>query len=241
MRQLDPYEAFSGIYDSRWGAFSLRYIPFLEALFSRYSLEPRSVLDLACGTGTLIAALTRADRRTTGLDMSPQMLAAARRNCAGQPGISLEIGDFRAFDLHTRFDLVLCCFDSLNYLDCVAELDDVFRCVRRHLEPEGLFVFDVVNEIHCRRVAGHSESHVVQGIELTDTNSYDPVTRVQEIVLAFPTGVERHHRVPIEYGDVVAAAGHNELRVAEAHSSLDMAPLEPTSERLFFVLQIAQE
>jgi len=235
-----PYEEFVQIYDVRWGQFSLRYIPFLETVLARHDLQPGAILDLACGTGTLIAALARRGSRIVGLDMSPHMLASARRNCASHPNVSFEVGDFRAFDLQTRFDLILCCFDSLNYLSHVDELSDVFRCVRAHLGSKGLFVFDVVNENHCRRVAGHSEQHVVNGIEYTDTTTYDPATKDQEITLAFPAGTEKHHRVPLEYDDVLAAATTNGLSVAEAFASLDMAPIELTSERLFFVLGAAE-
>lgn len=238
MGDLQPYEALSAIYDTYWGEFSLRYVPFLEALLERRGLQAESVLDLACGTGRLLAALARPGRRLFGLDLSPQMLAVAGRNCAACPDLTLVAGDFRAFALGREFDLITCCFDAINYLGGLEELEATLSCVRRHLRATGLFAFDAVSETHCLRVNGLTETRIAGGLEYTDEVRYDREARREEVTLTFPSGVERHRRLPLEYSDVAGAAQRSGLQVAEVYESLDQAPRQETSERLFYVLTV---
>lgn len=234
---LTPYEGLSAIYDARWERLSLGYVPFLNVVLRQAGLEPRKILDLACGTGSLAAALAADGRCVTGLDLCPQMLNVARSKCAGLPNVAFKQGDFRCFDLNEEFDLVLCCFDSLNYVSEPEELNDVFRRVRAHLAPSGLFIFDVVNEKHFCRVAGSDEQHTVAGLDYSEANLYDPEARVQEITIVLPWGVEKHYRVPLEHDDVLAAAKGNGLCVTEVYGSLGMTEADAASERLFFVVR----
>lgn len=46
--------------------------------------EPRSILDFGCGVGRLLPAFGRVAPAVTGADVSPSMLAEARRNCDAQ-------------------------------------------------------------------------------------------------------------------------------------------------------------
>jgi SAM-dependent methyltransferase len=52
-------------------------------------------------------------------------------------------GDLRGFAFAGRFGLVLCCFDSLNYLTERRDLDAALRCVRDALADDGIFVCDL--------------------------------------------------------------------------------------------------
>ncbi len=70
--------------------------PFADLLARVGAEEPRTVVDLGCGPGTLTRLL--ADRwpaaEVTGLDSSPEMIAAARREA---PGIAFDLADLRAW------------------------------------------------------------------------------------------------------------------------------------------------
>jgi SAM-dependent methyltransferase len=54
-------------------------------------------------------------------------------------------GDLRSLDLGQRFDVVLMMFAVLGYQHENADLLAALGTVRRHLEPGGLFLFDVWN------------------------------------------------------------------------------------------------
>jgi SAM-dependent methyltransferase len=119
------------------------YAPFYA---DRARREGGPVLELACGTGQLIVPIARSGVRATGIDLSAEMLEAARdRARAASADVDLVEGDMRDFDLDERFGLVYVARNSLLHLH---ETDDLLACfgaVRRHLRPGGAFVFDVFN------------------------------------------------------------------------------------------------
>lgn len=53
----------------------------------------RTVLDIGCGIGRLEAALAPLSAAVIGIDISPAMIAQARRRCAGFPNVSLLLGN----------------------------------------------------------------------------------------------------------------------------------------------------
>jgi trans-aconitate 2-methyltransferase len=68
--------------------------PFVELLARVGAERPRTVVDLGCGPGTLTALLAQRwpDAVVTGLDASPEMVAAARGRA---DGLSYELADLR--------------------------------------------------------------------------------------------------------------------------------------------------
>lgn len=52
----------------------------------------RAVLDVGCGIGRLVAALSSLSAAVIGLDISPGMISQARARCAGFPNVSLRLG-----------------------------------------------------------------------------------------------------------------------------------------------------
>ena len=104
------------------------------------------VLELGCGTGHKLIPIASDGHPCTGLELAPDMLAAARRK-ADERGVEVEWvqGDMRAFDLGRTFDLVLIAANSLLHLLEVDDLVDCFRSVRRHLAPGARVVLDVFN------------------------------------------------------------------------------------------------
>jgi len=114
---------------------------FINDLLQRESDAPvRSVLELACGTGTNAALLTRHGLSVVGTDLSGDMIAKAR---AKAPGLDFRQQDMRDLDIPERpFDAAICLFDSLGFLQSNENILRVLQRVRAHLRPRGLFVFE---------------------------------------------------------------------------------------------------
>jgi SAM-dependent methyltransferase len=70
-----------------WGRLLARHLP----------RSPCNVLDLGCGTGTLILLLTEAGHRVHGVDLAPAMVAAARAKLTAA-GVSPEIATVQECD-----------------------------------------------------------------------------------------------------------------------------------------------
>ncbi len=104
------------------------------------------VLELGCGTGQKLIPIASDGVPCVGLDLSPDMLAAARRK-SDESGVVVDWvqGDMTSFDLGRTFDLVFVTGNSLLHLHEGEDLISCFRSVRRHLAPGARLIFDVFN------------------------------------------------------------------------------------------------
>jgi len=135
---MAAYERFAAFYDVVMDDPGPRAARVSSAI-DRFRPDATSLLELGCGTGSILARL-ETDAQLTGLDRSPEMLAIAS---AKVPGAHLVEGDMSAFDLGRRFDVIACVFDSVNHLLDVGSWASLFACVHAHLSEGGLFVLDV--------------------------------------------------------------------------------------------------
>lgn len=99
-----------------------------------------AMLDLGCGTGNASVPMVEQGFRVTGVDASADMLAVARRKL---PTARFVHGDFESFDAGGSFTLAYSVFDSLNNLLEPAAFRRTAERVHAHLEPGGIFAFDV--------------------------------------------------------------------------------------------------
>jgi len=144
----NPYEKFACAYDRMMANVDyVRWTNYIDALFKQHKFLPSKILDLACGTGALTILLARHGYEMWGVDRAEGMLSVARQKVK-QQGLEIQFrrGDMLSFNLNQRFDVVVCTYDSINYALNEEALANVFRSVSKHLEPSGLFIFDVTTE-----------------------------------------------------------------------------------------------
>jgi SAM-dependent methyltransferase len=104
------------------------------------------VLELACGTGSMLLPIAAQGIACEGLDLSSDMLAEARAKFeAEQLSAPLHVGDMASFDLGRRFGLIFIASNSLLHLHSADEIVRCFQSVRGHLDQGGRFAFDVFN------------------------------------------------------------------------------------------------
>jgi len=148
--QLPPnsYGRFAAFYDDiRFDRFSLSLAGHIEELISRTNAV--RILEMACGTGSLLARLDLPGKKLVGLDLSPEMLAEAKKKCGRSRLVN---GSITALPFHQPFDLVLCLYDSMNYLLEEKDLVAVFRETRQLLGEGGTFMFDLNNQLAFEEV-----------------------------------------------------------------------------------------
>jgi predicted TPR repeat methyltransferase len=142
---MDTYDVFAPFYDAVQGD-RVQHAAYVRSLIEKHDPEATTVLELACGTGSVLKQL-EADYEVTGVDLSEGMLDIAARKV---PGARLVRADMTQVALDERFDVVLCVYDSINHLLKFKEWEAVFDRAHAQLEDEGLFIFDVNTE---RRLA----------------------------------------------------------------------------------------
>lgn len=141
------YGEFAYVYDRLMADMPYEdWLAFADACWSKYG-NPRTIVDLGCGTGTIAIPLAQRGYRVTGIDLSEEMLAAAsdKSDSAGVPAASLTWinQDMRSWRLPTAADAVISFCDCLNYLTEENDLIRTFRQTYNGLNPGGLFVFDM--------------------------------------------------------------------------------------------------
>lgn len=123
----------------------------IERILTRHGVaRPCRLLDIGCGTGKHAFALARRGYDVTGIDRSPFMLAHARTAAAAELGAGRKAprfleADARRFALGERFPVALMMFTVLGYQHEDSDVSAALGAARAHLEPGGLFIFDVWN------------------------------------------------------------------------------------------------
>lgn len=143
---MSSYEFLADSYDEL--TTDVRYLAwadYLEKHFAKAAIPVHTVLDLACGTGSLTAELALRGYEMIGVDKSAEMLAVAAEKCRDLP-VEAPIflnQSMEKLDLYGTIDACVCCLDSVNYVTRPAALKRAFSRVHLFLMPGGLFVFDV--------------------------------------------------------------------------------------------------
>lgn len=133
----------------------LRRVDFLERLFKKSRIPVESVLDLACGTGTVACLLAERGYDVVAADGSEEMLTQAAGKAAGLERPPLFICQtMPRLRLARPVDAAVSTLDSLNYLTRRRDLQETFRRVHRWLRPGGQFIFDVNTPGKLRRMDG---------------------------------------------------------------------------------------
>jgi glycosyltransferase involved in cell wall biosynthesis/SAM-dependent methyltransferase len=119
-RRAGYFDALAAERD-RWKSGSAYYHRSIEALCRRFVAPGARVLELGCGTGDLLAALSPDPGGSLGVDLSPAMV---ERASAKYPALRFAAGDAEALDLGDRT------FDCIVVSDLVGHLQDIYAMLR---------------------------------------------------------------------------------------------------------------
>ncbi|MBC8100787.1 MAG: class I SAM-dependent methyltransferase [Armatimonadetes bacterium] len=137
------YAVLASIYDAAGLAAQSAQLTMQAVTFTlQRGWLGRTILDLGCGTGAGMAWMKQQGYRVTGVDLSPDMLNAARQTIGDGRGAPLLEQDIRKLAFTDEFDLVLA-LNVLNELDSLRELEAVFKGVQQALHSGQLFAFDL--------------------------------------------------------------------------------------------------
>jgi SAM-dependent methyltransferase len=131
------------IHDVGFGSFADRSAPGLLNLLRRARLSRGLVVDLGCGGGRWARKLADAGYDVLGIDLSPHMVALARRRV---PEGTFRTGSFLDCDF-PPCAAITSVGECFNYLfdtrNGRASLRRLFRRAHRALQPGGLLIFDI--------------------------------------------------------------------------------------------------
>lgn len=113
-------------------------VTYLDGLLKSYAPAAKSILEFGSGTGRHGLLLQQQGYVVLGLERSESMVAEAR-----QRGFDCSVADISDFELDRSFDAVISLFHVVSYLVANDALVRSFQNARRHLNPGGVFIFDV--------------------------------------------------------------------------------------------------
>lgn len=117
---------------------------YISDIFYENSIKGGTIIDLACGTGSMSIPLLKKGYRVIGIDLSDEMLEiASQRLLDISNNFSLRKGKMQNFSLEEEADACICCLDSINHLNSIDEVEMTFNCVYSSLKDNGIFIFDV--------------------------------------------------------------------------------------------------
>jgi len=131
------FEGIAGEYD-RWKGKSAYYYRLLADIYRERVPEGASVLEIGCGTGTLLHALRPS--RGLGVDISPSMVEIA---AAKFPSLSFRVADAEAFDPGETFDYVI----IPDVVEHVGNIGAMFRSARKACHAESRVIVTCVNPL----------------------------------------------------------------------------------------------
>ena len=153
---MNAYGALASSYDRLTNDVDYAdVVRFTHEILKREQVSPRSVADLACGTGSATRILAGMGYDTVAVDLSEDMLTEAMAKCSDLERMPLFIHQgLQELKLARGVDLAVCYLDSLDYILDPKDCADAIRRVYRALNPGGTFVFDVNTPEKLRAMDG---------------------------------------------------------------------------------------
>ena len=184
----DMYQSLAPLYDSLMKNVDYRkWVHLIEELFQTHGKKPKTIVDLACGTGGVTNLLAAGGYQVTGVDISEDMLYVAREK-ARRSGlqVSYVCQDMSKLTLHRPVDAVLCMCDGFNYILTEEKLKQTLERVHRYLNPGGILVFDISSYYKLSSVLGNRVmADTNEDVSLIWLNHFDKEAQLLEMNLTF--------------------------------------------------------
>lgn len=135
---MNDYQYFSMLYDEL--TEEMDYNPWIE-IVKKYN---GTLLDVGCGSGSLLIQLKQLGYDCCGIDLSANMLELAKKKfIMNHLDIPVFQDNMLSFSLQKKFDIITCFFDTLNHLNTYEELSCTLCNMSNHLNTNGVLIVDL--------------------------------------------------------------------------------------------------
>lgn len=244
---MSSYRFLAGCYDRlTYDVDYAAWAAYIEKHFARNSLPGRTVLDLACGTGSLTRQLALRGYELIGVDQSPEMLSEAAEKNRGIAPIEpmFLCQSMEKLDLYGTIDACVCCLDSVNYVTDPKKLARAFGRVHLFLMPGGLFLFDVNSPEKLEGLDGQvfldetEDAYCVWRAEFSRRSRvcsyFMDIFRLDEASGRWDRGEELHRERAYTVEELTAMLEQAGFRDVRTYGDLKLRPPKPGEQRIFF-------
>lgn len=180
------YSKLADVYDTVMEDVNYElWADFLDVLILNHHPDPKHLLELACGTGSISLYLDELGYyNITGTDKSPQMIKKARKkNELMRCNVDFRVMDFLNIEMEQSFDVAFCVFDSINYLHSPDEVLQFLNEARKVLNSEGLLIFDFTtpeNSKQAIKYLDNEEGYTENNRRYFRRSSYDASKQIHK-------------------------------------------------------------
>ncbi len=200
-----PYSKLALIYDDLMSHVDYKtWAHYIHQIITKWRPQCHSLLDISAGTGSLLLNMKLRKAVLVGLDYSLAMISLAqKKKKSGQANISFFQGDMTSFHMKRKFDVIVCLYDTINYLTKIEAWRQLFVHVYEALNVKGLFVFDICTEKNSLKYfSNYSEHYEGRTYEYIRHSSYERRKRIHnnDFIISFdhkPINFVEKHRQKI--------------------------------------------
>lgn len=234
------YNEFSKFYDSLIDMDYNRFVDYYKSILKKYSVSPKLIADLGCGTGTLTDLMHKQGFDMIGIDRSPQMLDIAKNK---NKDILYINQDMTEFELYGTVDVIYSSLDCINYIQDENLVKKVFSLVNNYLNYGGLYFFDISSYYKLSVILGNNTFVIDDDIFYTWENFFEDDLLTMNLTFFEKCGnlykrfnedqVQRAYKI----SDIVEFAKTAGLEVLGVFDEFTFDEPSEKSERIFFVLR----
>ena len=145
VKQENTYTSLAPLYDTLMEDVDYEsWADFIDEIIQTHLPDTVSLLEMACGTGSLALALAELEcYEIIATDKSVEMIEIARRKPQDFTGqVEFRTLDFLDIHLKETFNCIFTVFDSVNYLMSEQEIKQFLLQSHRVLNQKGLLIYD---------------------------------------------------------------------------------------------------
>lgn len=235
----DNYKYVSDIYNQLMEKVDYKFwAKYLNKIALLYVNKNASVLEVAAGNCRLAENLKKTFPDYLCSDISFSMLKQNKNH-----SLNKVCFDMKRIPLVKRFDVVICAFDSINYLIRKKEIKDFFCEIKNVMTEDGIFLFDAAlerNSFKHQKFASKKGSF--NGVTFNRQSIYLQSSRIHKNIfeITYPDGtkfkeIHKQKIYPLEfYFEALEKAG---LYAVECFNAFTFRDCRPTDLRAQFVVK----
>lgn len=247
---MSIYEQFAQVYDIFMEDIPYdKWCLYIREIWQKFGLEPSTVVDVACGTGSITTRLAKMGYDMIGIDISQDMLCKASEKAYNQNLDILYLSqDMVKIELYDKVDAIICICDSVNYILEEEDLLKFLKRIKSYLNTGGIFIFDINTIYKFKNIlSDNTFCQTTKNLAYTHENFFDEDEMINEFYTNFfiedektklyRRFVEIHYEKGYTFEKITKLLEKAELKLLAIYDDLTFEKPTNTSERVFFVVK----
>lgn len=239
IKKVDDYTTLSHVYSHLMRTVDYKsWAKYIYSITKEHLKKKESVLELASGEGKLAGHLQKYFNDIVVSDISIEMLKVINDSASAKVCC-----DMTSLPFNRKFDLIICAFDSINYLTSKNKIIKFFSELRNVMNENSIFTFDasLINN-STKGISSANIEGVTKGISYKQVSIFNPKTRIHknEFIItdrAGKTTKEIHRQKIYDFDFYFDAADRTGLSVLECFEAFTFDEAKYYNERVQFILR----